>query len=71
FDKVPTENPIPKSVILSFVPYVISLILLGVGASRTSDALHIFLVGAVLNVPTFLILGIVIGYLYKRLYGSA
>jgi hypothetical protein len=70
FDKVPTKNPIPKSVILSFVPYVINLILLGVAASRTSDALHIFLIGAVLQVPTYLILGIVIGYLYKRLYGS-
>jgi hypothetical protein len=71
FDKIPAKNPILKSVILSFIPYAISLILLGVAASRTSDALHIFLIGAALNVPTFLILGIVIGYLYKRLYGSA
>jgi glycopeptide antibiotics resistance protein len=70
FEKIPTKNQILKSVILSFVPYVISLILLGVAASRTSDALHIFLIGAALNVPTFLILGIVIGYLYKRLYRS-
>ena len=68
FEKIPTKNPILKTVILSFVLYVISLILLGVAASRTSDALHIFLIGAALNVPTFLILGIVIGYLYKRLY---
>ena len=67
FDKIPTKNPILKSVILSFVPYVINLILLGVAASRTSDALHIFLIGAVLQVPTYLILGIVIGYLYKRI----
>ena len=71
FDKVPTKNPILKSVILSFVPYVINLILLGVAASRTSDAQHIFLIGAVLQVPSYLALGIVIGYLYKRLYGSA
>ena len=70
FDKVPTKNPILKSVILSFVAYVINLILLGVAASRTSDAQHIFLIGAALNVPTYLILGIVVGYLYKRLYGS-
>ena len=70
FDKVPTKNPIIKSVILSFVPYIINLILLGVAASRTSDAQYIFLIGAVLNVPTYLILGIVIGYLYKRLYNS-
>jgi hypothetical protein len=71
FDKIPTKNPILKSVILSFVAQGIVLILLGVAASRTSDALHVFLIGAVLNVPTFLIPGIVIGYLYKRLYGSA
>jgi hypothetical protein len=67
FDKIPTKNPILKSVILSFVAYVINLILLGVAASRTSDAQYIFLIGAVLNVPTYFILGIVIGYLYKRL----
>jgi hypothetical protein len=71
FDKIPTKNPILKSVILSFVPYVINLILLGVAASRTSDALHIFLIGVTFNIPRFLFLGIVIGYLYKRLYGSA
>jgi uncharacterized protein YneF (UPF0154 family) len=71
FDKIPTKNPILKSVILSFVAQGIVLILLGVAASRTSDALHVFLIGAVLNVPTFLFPGIVIGYLYKRLYGSA
>jgi len=33
FDKIPTKNPILKSVILSFVPYVMVLILLGVAAS--------------------------------------
>ncbi len=71
FDKIPTKNPILKSVILSFVAYVIVIILLQVAASRTSDALHVFLIGAMLNVPRFLFLGIVIGYLYKRLYGSA
>ena len=71
FDKIPTKNPILKSVILSFVPYVMVLILLGVAASLTSDALHVFLIGVMLNIPRFLFFGIVIGYLYKRLYGSA
>jgi hypothetical protein len=70
FDKIPTKNPILKSVILSFVPYFMNLILLGVAVSRTSDAQYIFLIGAVLNVPSYLALGIVIGYLYKRMYGS-
>jgi hypothetical protein len=71
FDKIPTKNPILKSEILSFVALVIALILLGVAASMTSEALSVFLIGAMLNVPRFLIPGIVVGYLYKRLYGSA
>jgi len=70
FDKIPTKNPILKSEILSFVALGIVFILLGVAASRLgpSDALHVFLIGAMLNVPRFLILGVVIGYLYKRLH---
>ena len=72
FDKIPTKNPILKSAILSFIALVIVLILFEVPASfRTSDALYYFLIGVMLNVPRFLVLGIVIGYLYKRLYGSA
>ena len=69
FDRIPTKNPILKSVILSFVALGIVLILLGVAASRVgpSDALHVFLIGAMLNVPRFLFLGIVIGYLYNRI----
>ena len=71
FDKIPTKNPILKSVILSFVALGIVFILLGVAASRTSDALHVFLIGVMLNIPRYLFFGIVVGYLYKRLYGSA
>jgi len=68
FDKIPSKNPILKSEILSLVALVIALIVLGVAASRTGDALQVFLIGATLNVPRFLIPGIVVGYLYKRLY---
>jgi hypothetical protein len=57
-------------VILSFVALGINFILLGVAASRTSDALHVFLIGVMLNIPRYLFFGIVVGYLYKRLYGS-
>ena len=71
FDKIPTKNPILKSVILGFVVYVIVMILLGVAASRTSDALYVFLIGVTFNMPRFLALGIVIGYLYDRLNGRA
>ena len=69
FDKIPTKNPILKSEILSFVALFIALIVLGVASSRTSDALQVFFIGAMLNVPRFLIPGIVIGYLYKRQHG--
>ena len=71
FDKIPKKNPILKSVILGFVALGIVSILVGVAASRTSDALHVFLIGVTLNIPRFLFLGIVVGYLYKRLYGQA
>ena len=75
FDKIPTKNPILKSGILSFIALVIAIILIDVPRSYLllgpSDALHVFLIGAVGNIPRFLILGIVIGYVYKRLYGSA
>jgi len=55
-------------VILSFVALVI------IEAFSTfvdlGNASVYILVGAMLNVPRFLILEIVIGYLYKRLYGK-
>jgi hypothetical protein len=70
FDKIPTKNPILKSVILSFVVLGIVFILLGVAASRTSDALHIFLIGVMLNIPRFLFFGIVVGRLYAKLNGG-
>ena len=71
FDKIPTKNPILKSVILSIIALVIGAILLEAPASfGTSDPFYYFLFGTILNVPRFLFVGIVIGYLYKRLYGS-
>jgi len=69
FGKIPTKNPILKSVILSFIALVIATILLEAPASfGTSDALYYFLFGTMLNVPRFLFVGVAIGYLYKRLY---
>ena len=68
FDKIPTRNPILKSVILSLIALVIATIVLEAPASfRTSDALYYFLFGTILNLPRFLFVGIVIGYLYDRL----
>jgi len=69
FDKIPTKNPILKSVILSFVALVI-IQALSTFLNLSKSPVYI-LIGAMLNVPRFLALGIVIGYLYKRLYGSA
>ena len=70
FDKIPTKNPVPKSVIISLIALVIFTILNLVPHSFLGqrDVLHYFLIGIMLDAPRFLFLGIVIGYLYKRLY---
>ena len=69
--KIPTKNPILKSIILSLIALVIFTLLLE-GPSRllvpTSDALRYFLIGTMINVLRILALGIVIGYVYTRLY---
>ena len=74
FDKIPTKHPILKSVILSFIALVIATILLEVPShflTPNSDPMRYFLIGALFNVLRILALGIVIGYLYKRLCGQA
>jgi NhaP-type Na+/H+ and K+/H+ antiporter len=70
FDKVPTQNPILKSVILSFIVLIIVTISIGGPSSflATSDVLRYFLIGTMFNVIRILALGIGIGYLYRRLY---
>lgn len=69
FDKIPTKNPILKSVILSFV--VLFIIQIPSTFFNLYNAPAYILIITKLNVPRFLALGIVIGYLYKKLYGSA
>ena len=74
FDKIPTKDPILKSVILSFIVLIIVTILVEVPAkifTPTSDALRYFLIGAMINVIRILALGIGIGYLYDKLKGGA
>ena len=71
FDKIPTGNPMLKSLILSFIFLIIVTILIEVPSSlltTTSDTWRYFLIGAMFNVLRIFALGIVIGYLYKRLY---
>ena len=74
FDKIPTKNPIVKSVILSVLALGIAILLIDVPRSflvpGPSDALYYFLIGVMFNGARFLLLGIVIGYLCKRLYGT-
>ncbi|MGZ4911109.1 MAG: hypothetical protein ACXVI1_10430 [Halobacteriota archaeon] len=70
FDKIPTKNPILKSVILSFIALIIVTILLEVPShffTPNSDPMRYFLIGLLFNILRILALGIVIGYLYKRL----
>jgi NhaP-type Na+/H+ or K+/H+ antiporter len=71
----PTKHPIQESTLLSFIALVIAIILIDVPQSfllpGSRDALDYFLIGVIFNAVRFLVLGIVIGYLYKRLYGSA
>jgi hypothetical protein len=70
FDKIPTEDPILKSVILTFIVLTIVTILIGGPSSylATGDVLRYFLIGTIFNVLRFLALGIGIGYLYRLLY---
>jgi uncharacterized protein YacL len=73
FDKIPTKNPILKSVILSFIILAIVTILLQgpAGLLTPNDALRYFLIGTLFNVLRILSLGIVIGYLNEKWFGSA
>src|SRR5512141_1256043 len=73
FDKIPTKDPILKSVILTFIVLVIVTILIGGPSSflATGDVSRYFLIGTIFNILRFLALGIGIGYIYKRLYKSA
>lgn len=74
FDKIPSRNPVLKSLILSFVALIIATMLIEAPSSfltNTSDSWRYFLIGAMFNVLRILALGIVIGYLYDKLIGGA
>ena len=69
FDKIPTQDPISKSVILTFIVLIIVTTLIGSPSSflATGDVLRYFLIGTIFNLLRFLALGIGIGYLYDKL----
>jgi hypothetical protein len=73
--RIPTQNPMAKSTMLSLIALVIAIVLIDIPQSalllRPGDALHYFLIGTMLNAPRFLFLGITIGYMYNRLYRAA
>jgi hypothetical protein len=70
FDKIPVKGPILKSVILSFIALVIAVILIDIPMilQEPITSLYYLLIGITFNTVRFLFLGIVVGYLYKRLY---
>jgi hypothetical protein len=71
YEKIPTKDPILKSTILSLIALIIATILLEIPAHffiPNSDPMRYFLMGLLFNVLRILALGIVIGFLYKKLY---
>ena len=69
FDKIPSKNPILKSVMISSIALIIAVIVIDVpqsffGMRNSFNALYYFLTGVMFNIARFLLLGIVIGYLY-------
>jgi hypothetical protein len=74
FDKIPTRNPILKSVILSFIVLILVTLLVEVPAkflTTMTDALRYFLIGGMFNVLRILALGMAIGYLSNKLKRGA
>jgi hypothetical protein len=73
YDRFPTENPILKTVLLSFIALIIATISIGNPLSflATGDVLRYFLIGTIFNVIRILALGIGIGLLHKMLTGGA
>jgi hypothetical protein len=70
FDKIPSKNPILKSIIISFIVLLIALVLIDIpqsffGVNHSPTTLYYFLIGVVLNLVRFLLLGIVIGLNYN------
>jgi hypothetical protein len=69
FDKIPTQDPISKSIILTFIVLIIVTILIGSPSNflASGNVLRYFIIGTIFNVIRILALGIVIGDLYIRL----
>ena len=68
-DKIPVRGPILKSIILSSIALVIAVILFDVPMllQMQGAPLYYFLIGVLFNTVRFLLLGISVGYLNKRI----
>jgi hypothetical protein len=71
YDEIPTTSPIFKSVILSFAALCIIEAFLILVNLNNASVYRFLLFGAGMNVPRFLALGIVIGYLKEEKFLSA
>ncbi|MBG6058217.1 NhaP-type Na+/H+ or K+/H+ antiporter [Cryobacterium sp. MP_M5] len=71
FDRLPTESPVWKSLLLSLAALVAVTVFVEVPAkflTPTDDAWRYFLIAALFNVVRIAALGVVIGLLYGRLH---
>jgi hypothetical protein len=72
FEKIPTKDPILKSMMLTSIVLIPVTILIGGPSSflATGNVWHYFLIGTIINVLRFLALGTGIGFLYGKLDGG-
>jgi hypothetical protein len=69
FEKIPTQNPILKALILSFVAMLMIEVLSTL--VNPGNATVYLLIDTGMNLPRFFALGIVVGHLYDKLNGGA
>ena len=69
YDRIPTQAPFSKSIILTLIVLVIVTLLIGSPSSflATGNTLRYFMIGTMFNAIRILALGIAIGYVYARL----
>jgi hypothetical protein len=72
FNRIPSKDPILKSVLLSSIVLVIVTILLGGPSSffATNNVARYFIIGTIFNVIRITALGIAIGFVCKMRYGK-
>lgn len=70
-DRRPTKNAVARALVISCIALLPAIGMVGVAAHGVhADGWHYFLIGVMLSVPRFLAIGVAIGYLHRRLFGS-